>query len=341
MYFVTVESPSNIAIVKYWGKKGVQLPLNPSLSFTLKNSKTITTVKVDSENDPCLELYFENTINEKFKNKILLKKDFLEQEFEWLFKSKVIIESQNTFPHSTGIASSASSMSALSVALVEIDEKIHGRCENKMERISRIARVLSGSASRSVFPTAAAWGKAPAYLDTIFSDEYAVGVDQYIHPKFKNLQNAILIVDSNEKSVSSSAGHELMNFHPHRDSRINHANKNFVDLLHVLTAGDFAEFARISEVEALDLHAMMMTSHPSFILLKPNSLSIIEKIRSARSSQKIEMTFTIDAGPNIHLLYSKEFSSDVKKFIDDEFIKNKLVHSVIYDEVGSGTKVLS
>jgi diphosphomevalonate decarboxylase len=341
----TYESPSNIAIVKYWGKFGNQFPLNPSLSFTLSKSKTYMSLTRNVSDEFSIKLIFEGNKNLKFEEKIKTKLKSLTELFPWILKSELQIESSNTFPHSAGIASSASSMSALALCLVDIDYQINNKFQNNFDSeefnklASSVSRILSGSASRSIFKNAASWGVSSSLEKS--SNEFASAIDFELPSIFKNLRDAILIVDSGEKSVSSSAGHQLMNNHPHRDSRVLHANSNFEKLLKALKNGDFKLFSEVSEVEALDLHAMMMTSNPSFILLSPNSLLIINLIRQFRIEKNIDITFTIDAGPNIHVLYPENQSSRVEEFLNEKILKALICQNIIYDQVGEGPKKIS
>ena len=116
--YINLSAPSNIALVKYWGKKNGQKPINPSLSLTLNNCQTHMEVVIEKSDFFDLSIEFESIPNEKFRQKILHKISKLGPEFEkWLpaFSNlKYTIKSYNSFPHSSGIASSASSMAALS-----------------------------------------------------------------------------------------------------------------------------------------------------------------------------------------------------------------------------------
>lgn len=337
---VAWQSPSNIALVKYWGKREIQIPENSSVSFTLKNSLTTLEIEAIASNSGKIEIefYFEGKLSEKFEAKI--SKFLLSQEsrFPWLLNYKLIIQSTNTFPHSSGIASSASSMSALNLCLMSLDEKInHKKIDSHkfFNEASHLSRLASGSASRSVYPYMATWGEIPKREGT--SNLYASGVAKNeVHEMFHEFCDAIIIVDANEKSVSSRAGHALMETHPFRKERYELAAKNLNLLLMAMKNGDMNTFVEIVEEEALMLHALMMTSTPSYILLKPDSLLIIEKIREFRKQSNIPVCFTIDAGPNIHVLYPKKDSAEVGSWLNDHFSSFK----IILDEVGNGPKNL-
>jgi diphosphomevalonate decarboxylase len=192
----------------------------------------------------------------------------------------------------------------------------------------------SGSACRSVYPGFAIWGKEQLFESC--SDEFAIPISNGIHPVYYGLRDAIFIVDSGVKEVSSSMGHALMNDHFYQQSRIAQAHHNLNELYLALLTGNQDKFIEVVENEAMSLHAMMMTSTPSFLLLKPNSLELILRIRRFREKAKIPVSFTIDAGPNIHLLYFKKDELDVKAFIERDlqaFCENG---KWIDDRIGKG-----
>ena len=316
------KSPSNIALVKYWGKKGLQLPANPSISFTLDNALSDTKVealKVQGQTSVSVELYFEGQRNDAFEIKI---KTFLEKAvkaFTWLNNHHLVIKSSNTFPHSSGIASSASAFSALALCLCSIDEQIRQEADPMFfEKASYWSRIGSGSACRSVYGGFNLWGQTPALNGS--SDEYAVNIDDIIHPVFQDFNDTILIIEKGKKAVSSTAGHALLNAHPFADIRYASGFKNTELLLEVLESGDLDKFIQIVESEALMLHALMMTSPTPFILMKPHTLSVIEKIWDFRNQTGLPLLFTLDAGANVHLLNPVKDRDKVQ-----EFVKNELV----------------
>jgi diphosphomevalonate decarboxylase len=337
---VSWRSPSNIALVKYWGKYGNQLPKNPNISFTLSKAFTETTIhyqgKKEVDGQLSISFLFEGKENEKFKAKIVQFLSSIEVYFPFLKYLELKIESYNSFPHSTGIASSASSMSALALCLVDIENTIAGglRPAEFIEKSSFIARLGSGSACRSIFPYISVWGKD----DNIpfSSNEHAIGFEEKIHPVFKSYKDAILIVSSDEKSVSSRAGHALMDDNFFAESRYKQAKYHFDELLKALENGNLDDFGRIVEKEALTLHALMMCSDPSFILLQPNTLKIIDLIKDYRTKNNVPLYYTLDAGPNVHLLYPKENAAEVETFITNILKEYCEQGKVIYDEVGNG-----
>ena len=336
------QCPSNIALVKYWGKKGKQIPQNPSISFTLSECCTETFVQYEKAEHFGFQFFFEGKENPAFGAKI--EKFLLENQsfFPFINQLNLKVESRNTFPHSSGIASSASSMSAFVMCLLEIERSLSlskGRpIDMVLRKASYFSRLASGSAARSVFPKMALWGKTEAYEGS--SDEYAVSLADDIHPVFKTFHDSILIVSGETKSVSSRAGHALMEGNPYAPARYAQANENIKNLLAALKSGDLDTFINITESEALQLHALMMCSNPSFILMKPNTLRIIEEVRTFRNETQIPLCFTLDAGPNVHLLYPDNEAEKVENFIKSELLKYCNQGRWIADHVGDWPKLL-
>ena len=328
------QSPSNIALVKYWGKKGKQLPQNPSISFTLSQCRTETSVFYEKSDRFSLDFLFDGKPNPAFQSKI--ENFLLEQKdcFPFLNQLDLRIQSTNTFPHSSGIASSASSMSALVMCLLDMERVAKGLDAVDRTKASYFSRLASGSACRSVFPKMALWGATAAVKES--SDEYAVSLENDMAPIFKDFRDSILIVNDAPKEVSSRAGHALMDTNPYAATRYAVARQNIVLLLEALKAGDLETFIRVTESEAMQLHALMMCSEPSFILLKPNTLKIIESIRSFRKEMDIPLCFTLDAGPNVHILYPTQHAEMVERFIMDELEPYCNEGQWIPDQVGDG-----
>ncbi|MDA3822112.1 MAG: hypothetical protein PF450_05810, partial [Bacteroidales bacterium] len=303
--FVSWSSPSNIAFVKYWGKYPGQIPANASLSMTLSKSVTKTHIEYSfSENNAglLLDFEFEGKQEVAFKSRILNYLNSLTPFLPWLQHTALKISTENTFPHSSGIASSASALSALAVGLCNIEEKIYdlpGKSDFH-KKASFIARLGSGSASRSVYPQMAIWGSTTKWPES--SNEFAIRVNE-IHKNFIGMKDSILIIESGKKEVSSSLGHDLMKTNPYAKLRFEAAEENMQKLHKIFQTGDFGQFLDLIENEALSLHAMMMTSSPGYILMKPNTIEAIQRIRNYRKSSGKNVGFTLDAGANVHVLY--------------------------------------
>jgi diphosphomevalonate decarboxylase len=201
-------------------------------------------------------------------------------------------------------------------------------------KASFIARLGSGSASRSVYGEVVSWGDNNVFPGT--SDLFASDISLQIHPVFKSFKNSILIIDSGQKKVSSSLGHSLMKGHPFATTRFSQANANFQKLAVILKNGDVEGFIEVVENEALTLHSMMMTSKPWFILMSPETIKVLSLIREYREETGVPVCFTVDAGPNIHLLYPREYSEKVSDFINSLITEEFVVQNVIFDDVGKG-----
>jgi len=319
---VTWQSPSNIALVKYWGKKGHQLPANPSISFSLDQALTETSVTAahrQNQSGISLDFYFENEKNPAFEHKLSLFLEKASSAFPWLLRYHLQIYSSNTFPHSSGIASSASAYSALALCLCSLNEEISGeKLEDFYRLASYWARIGSGSACRSVYGGYNLWGKTPGLSNS--SDEYAVNIDTLVHPDFRAFNDTILIVEKGKKAVSSTQGHALLKEHPFAEIRYSTAFENTEKLLKILSAGEIKDFIQLVESEALMLHALMMSSPTPFILMKPNTLAILEKIWDFRNQSGVNLLFTLDAGANVHLLNPVAENAQVQEFVKNELL---------------------
>jgi len=335
-------APSNIALVKYWGKKEHQIPANPSISFTLNNCKTITkldVVKKSENNSFSFDLLFEGKPKEDFKPKIQKFLERIEQYCPFLKEYHFKIDTHNTFPHSSGIASSASGMAALAMNIMSLEKTINPTITDDYfySKASFLARLGSGSACRSIKGEVVVWGNHVKINGS--SDLFGVEFSE-IHSNFNNYQDTILLVDKGEKQVSSTVGHDLMHNHPYAERRFAQAHNNLSQIKRILTAGNVAEFIKLVESEALTLHAMMMTSMPYFILMKPNTLEIINKIWKFRNETQIPVCFTLDAGANVHVLYPENVKEKVVQFIQDELVGYCQNGQYICDEIGNGANQL-
>jgi len=332
-------SPSNIALVKYWGKKPAQVPQNPSISFTLSKSYSETKVSFSPADSGTLEMefYFDGKRHLAFETKTVKFFKSLSGIFPFVNQLKFVIRSKNTFPHSAGIASSASGMSVLALVLCDMERQFFDMLQkedNFRRKASYIARLGSGSASRSVYGGLVIWGEVENVPGT--SNYYGLPVNEGIHETFTDYQDTILLVDAGEKKVSSRVGHGLMDSNPFATERFNQARSNMKMLIQAMRAGDTETFIRITESEALTLHAMMMTSQPYFLLMKPNTLQIIDRVFAFREKTGLPVSFTLDAGPNVHLLYPKAIKGEVKRFIDNDLLPFLSPQGYIDDEVGKG-----
>jgi diphosphomevalonate decarboxylase len=329
-FSTSFRAPSNIALVKYWGKHSVQLPYNPSISLTLNNSFSKTNVCSTRDQSVQNSFLFEGKPESGFEKRVMGFIATMSEYYPILNELRFNIESHNSFPHSTGIASSASGMSALALCLAEhisfyTDHKL------SLNDISSMARIGSGSAARSVAAPVMAWGKTSCLANS--SDQYAVTVND-IDPTFETYCDAIVIVDAAKKSVSSSVGHSLMNDHPYCENRFKVAHEHMSEIVAAMKEGDLSKFMHIVESEALHLHSMMMTSKTPYLLMKPDSIRVMEMVKDVRLDHNLPVCYTLDAGPNIHVLYPKKYSDQIETHLLSEV--ESLDLKIIRDNVGSG-----
>lgn len=330
---VSASCPSNIALIKYWGKYAHQIPANPSISYTLNNCKTNTSIQFFADEPFSVQTFLSGNEEQKFATKIEKYFQSIEEYLPWILKGRYVINTENTFPHSSGIASSASGFGAIAKCLVALEETFSGQlgCQLKDQKASFLARLGSGSACRSLYNGLIVWGKTDEVPHS--SDLFAVPYpEDEIHEVFRSFNDWVLLIHEGQKSVSSTVGHGLMNTNPYAGRRFQEAHENFTTLKSILKTGDLESFIKLVEHEALTLHAMMMMSEPAFILMKTGTLEVINKIWDFRKETGLPLFFTLDAGANVHLLFPANHTEDaVKEFIVKELLTHTQNGGVVKD----------
>ena len=325
--------PSNIALIKYWGKYENQIPANPSISYTLSQCRTITEMEFAEGENFSVKLFLSGKEEPKFAEKTAKYLAGIEKYLPWVLRGSFVIKTENTFPHSSGIASSASGFGALAKCLMALDKEISGEKspEETLQKASLLARLGSGSACRSLYNGLVVWGATPVVSGS--ADEYAVPYPvSEIHPIFRDFNDWVMLIHEGQKSVSSTVGHGLMNGNPYAQVRFAEAAKNFFTLQEILKNGDMDGFIKLVEHEALTLHAMMMVSDPAFILMQTGTLETIHKVWDFRRETGLPLFFTLDAGANVHLLFPNDGQQErVKAFIETELLAYTQSGGVVKD----------
>lgn len=336
---VSWRSPSNIALVKYWGKHSNQLPANPSISFTLSTSVSETILRWEEAkgNGGKIEVLLDGKHAPDFLPKIEQFYKRIAWAVPFFNDYNFVVDTKNSFPHSSGIASSASGLSALALCTLSMAKQLGIDSDDFFQQASILSRLGSGSASRSVYGPLAVWGKHANTPGS--SDEYAIPYHQ-AHKIYTEFQDYILLVDKGQKTVSSTAGHNLMNGHPFAEQRFEQAHANLTELQGYLQSGEVWAMGELVESEALTLHAMMMTSRPYYMLFKPNTISIIEAIWAFRRETKTPVFFTLDAGANVHMLFPKAEKQNVDAFVKSALLTYCHKGEYLCDHVGSGPEQL-
>jgi len=353
---VAWEAPSNIALIKYWGKYGQQMPANPSISFSLKTCVSQTKVHFKPQAGGGVRFSLSGQQNLGFQTRIENFLNSVELRYPWLKEFALDIESTNSFPHSSGIASSASGFAALALCVEHIDQNVRLTAEQGpaahhpeptayradarfLNRASHLARLGSGSACRSVYGGWVQWGMHPATPES--RNEYAIAHQSAIHPVFTDYRDTILLIHKGVKQTGSTAGHKLMEGNPYADARYRQANERIPRLLSILASGDLTEFGLLVESEALTLHALMMASDPSFMLMMPNTLAAIREIQAFRKQNGVPVHYTLDAGANLHLLYPAQHETEVMSLINNSLMHYCENQAYICDSVGTGPRPIN
>ncbi|MEY2971883.1 MAG: hypothetical protein RL738_724 [Bacteroidota bacterium] len=325
-------APSNIALVKYWGKYGVQLPSNPSISFTLDACATETTLELTGSKG--IQVALDGVDTPSFVPKVAQFVERAATRHPWLRDYGLNVQTHNSFPHSSGIASSASGMSALALCVVDLAQQLGHSIADPRQEASVLARLGSGSACRSVYGGLVVWGETASVPGS--SQDYGVEYPHAVHEVFRSYRDVVALVDVGQKAVSSTAGHQLMEQHPFRTQRFAQAHDHLAALGPILASGDLDAFIELVELEALTLHGLMMSSSPSYILMRPNTLQIIEAIRGFRRETGTPISFTLDAGANVHILFPAEFEQTAMDFVKEHVLPRCKDGRAIADRVGQG-----
>ncbi|GAB4505059.1 MAG: diphosphomevalonate decarboxylase [Anaerolineales bacterium] len=290
---------SNIAFCKYWGNRddGLRLPANGSISMNLDGLFTRTTVSFQ----PSLPL------DELVINGHTVTGRGLERVSAWLdlvrakagIKMKAEVLSENNFPSGAGIASSAAAFAALALAAAAAAGLILSEAE-----LSRLARRGSGSACRSVPGGFVEW-----MAGTGDEDSYAVSIAP---PEHWPLADCVTIISAGHKAVGSTEGHALAPTSPLQAARVADAPRRLDLCRRAILERDFEALATVVELDSDMMHAVMMTSSPALFYWQPASIAVMSAVRQWRK-EGLPVCYTVDAGPNVHILCPREQAGIVEK----------------------------
>jgi len=317
----TVKSPANIAFIKYWGKKdeALRLPLNNSISLNLSGVYSLTTVEFSPQfKKDRIKMVGEN-IEEKEEARIIEHLDRVRKMAKIGFSARV--KTKNNFPKGTGIASSASGFSALSLAAAKA-----AGLNLSLKEVSILARLGSGSACRSVPDGFVEWEKGNSS-----SSSYAYSL---YSPDYWDVVDLVVLVSEQSKKISSTKGHSMVKSSPFTQARIKGVNQRLRKIKKALKEKDFTLLGETIEEEALNMHAVMMTSIPSLIYWSPKTLELMLAIKDWRQ-EGLEIYFTLDAGPTVHLICQKKDIKKIKQKLSS--IKDLLGVIVNYPSLGART----
>lgn len=319
----TAKAPANIAFIKYWGKADLpaqagdelRLPLNDSISMNMSGAYTITTVEFSKEFDKDHVTLLNSDFSDKEVARVIRGLDRVRARAGRLERAKVV--TKNTFPKGAGSAASASGFAALTVAGfaalgVKLSEK----------ELSIFARLGSGSACRSIPDGFVVWEHEFAY--------------SLYPPDYWDIRDILVIVDRRMKKVSTTEGMETVGTSPLLAARLAAVPRRMQAIKRAFTEKNFQEFGKITEEDCLDMHAVMQTQNPPLLYWNDTTKQIMDAVRDWRN-EGLPVYFTIDAGPNVHLLCE---GKDEKRLLEKlEGLEG--IEEVIVNEAAGGARLIS
>ena len=308
----TARAHSNIAFVKYWGRKDeiLRLPTNGSISMNLSNLFSTTTVEFSPalpEDDITINNIKDKTVNDKVSKHL----DRIRTLSKVNSFAKVV--SHNSFAASAGMASSASGFAALTLAgITSAGSKLSEK------EVSILARQGSGSACRSIPNGFVEWldgdTSNESYAKSIFNESYWAICD------------IVTIISKEKKDVATSVGQQRVDSSIFFQTRLENIKTKIEQCHKLIEMKDFENFGKLIEMEALELHSIMLTSWPSLIYLEPESLIVMKLVHQLRA-EGILVYFTIDAGPNIHVICLQKDSDLInKKLLNLSGVKETIIN---------------
>ena len=319
----TARANANIAFIKYWGNRDdrLRLPANPSISMNLGGLFAETTVRW--EEDLTADSFGLNGKEDTGAGltRVVAHLDVLRRRLDIAQFARV--ESRNNFPTGAGIASSAAAFAALTVAGAAA-----AGAQLSERELTTIARLGSGSASRSVPTGFVEWYAADAH-----EESYA---ESFGTPNTWDIVDVIAVVSKAHKPVGSSAGHQSANTSDLQTARVAGAEERLRQCKQAILNHDFAAFADVVEHDSNLMHAVMMTSRPPLFYWLPPTLMIMDSVRQWRADG-LRVCYTLDAGPNVHCICVREDAA----VVSERLRASSEVLDVLIAPPGDGAQVLT
>ena len=308
---ITARAHTNIALIKYWGKrdKKLFLPYTSSLSMTLDAFYTDTSVAFNHSDKDEFYLNGEKQ-GEKETEKISRFIDLFRNEAK--SQEKVTVKSQNFVPTAAGLASSASAFAALSLALNHLFE-LHF----SLEKLSTFSRKGSGSSTRSLFGGLVEWDKG--------EDDKTSFAHPLLDKEHVPCEMIICLINGKEKEISSRDGMELtVKTSPFFEGFVKASSIDLKEMKEAIQRKDAKAMGEIAERNALRMHATMLGANPPFTYFEPKSIETIQFVRSLRQ-EGIPCYITMDAGPNVKVIVPKQYTQEVYERLQTLFSKEQLI----------------
>lgn len=312
MYWLA-HAPANIALIKYMGKKdeSSNAPANSSLSYTLNNLiSTVRLEKLSSKKDIWEPLIVPGGIDElvispEGQKRFLDHLARIKMHFD--YEGGFLVQSCNNFPHSSGMASSASSFAALtrcaSIALSELTQKPVPSIDEQ----AQLSRLGSGSSCRSFYSPWALWQE-----DKV----------QAVELPYEQLIYQGIVVSNKKKEVPSSEAHKRVKTSAFYTTRVQEAEEHLKLLLSALMSKDWASAYQICWHEFQNMHRLFHTCEQPFSYMTENSVELLHHLEDFWDKNGDGPIVTMDAGPNIHLLYRSEQQDLAREFKRDYLVGN-------------------
>lgn len=321
---VTAYANANIAVVKYWGKSDglLNIPAVSSLSMTLDGIGTTVSISPSPEKNHIL-LTSGQPAAKKAKDRL---DSFLEQvRRHYAFEKWILVKTKSNVPYGAGLASSAAFFAALSVALDAYFER-----GLSLRELSKIARLGSGSAARSILPGFVALPGGE--IDHDRAHAFCVP----LNPKLQ-LSMIIAVLESKEKAISSrQAMNSTKASSPFFEAFVNSSENDFQGALSALNDGMFADLGAIMEHSTLKMHATMWGAKPGINYLSPQTLACMNFVQKLRADYGPIAYFTMDAGPNVKILCETQHSDLIAKAL----FELKLCEDIRVSKPGQGAYLL-
>lgn len=290
----SVTAPANIALIKYMGKVpgSANVPLNSSLSYTLPHLLSYVELEETNASQDHWEPYDKNPLfiphifSTQAQLRFLKHLQFIKKQFN--YSGSLIVRSANNFPHSAGLASSASSFAALTQVGVLACAESTGCPIPTLKTQAELSRIGSGSSCRSFFSPWSVWN--------------AQGVEQ-ISIAYPTLIHQVILIHTDEKKVSSSEAHQRVSQLPDFQTRITRAEARLKDLLSAFQHRDWKNAYQICWQEFQDMHALFERCKEPFTYITSKTQMILDELQNTWLKQGDGPLITMDAGPNIHLLF--------------------------------------
>lgn len=317
----TAIGPSDIAFTKYWGRKNeeLRLPENGSISMTLSNLLTTTTVEFSDQYQKDQITINGGGVEEGEANRVIKHLDRIREIAKINLKARVV--SKNNFPIGTGLSSSASGFAALTLSA----SKAAGLNLSEKE-LSILSRQASGSSCRPI---------VGGFVEWLDGDTSETSYAKQIFPKnWWNIADIVAVVSEGKKEVPTSVGQAKAQSSPFLKLRLSRMKEKNRNVKKYIKERNFQKLGELIEQEALELHTIMLTQYPPLIYWTPGTLTIM-KLTSHWRVEGIPVYFTINTGQNIHLITEQRNVEKVKdKLKELDFVKN-----IIANTAGEGTRL--